>query len=119
MTLVGPRTREQVAGAMCEADVLVLPSIAEATPLVLLEAMSNALPWIASDTCGSASDLAGGVIVAQGGFAPAITRVLSDVAARAALGEAGRAAYAGEYSWETVAPRYLAAVSSLTRRAAA
>ena len=119
VTLAGPRTREQVAGAMREADVLVLPSIAEATPLVLLEAMSNGLPWIASDTCGSASDLAGGVIVPQGAFAPAITKLLSDDTARSALADAGRASYEAEYSWETVAPRYLAAVSSLTLRAAA
>ena len=70
---------------MAESDILVLPSIAEATPLVLLEAMSKGLPWIASETCGSASELAGGVIVAQGGFAAAIAQLLSNA------GLAGRA----------------------------
>ena len=38
--LLGPCTSETVAAAMDEADVFLLPSLAEATPLVLLEAMS-------------------------------------------------------------------------------
>jgi glycosyltransferase involved in cell wall biosynthesis len=108
--LLGPRTREEVAGAMLQSDLLVLPSIAEATPLVLLEAMSNRLPWIASDTCGSASDLAGGMIVAQQGFAGEIQRLLADPGARKALATAGRVAYEIGYSWDAVAPRYLAAL---------
>ncbi len=113
VTLLGAGSREEVAGAMSQSDLLVLPSIAEATPLVLLEAMSHGLPWIASDTCGSASDLAGGTIVPQGGFASEIDRLLSQPAERALLRTAGRSAYATGYSWEAVAPRYLAALGPL------
>ena len=109
--LLGDATREEVAGAMLQSNLLVLPSIAEATPLVLLEAMSHGLPWIASDTCGSASELAGGTIVAQGGFAAEIERLLADAAERRSLGAAGRAAYTAGYSWDAVAPRYLAALA--------
>jgi glycosyltransferase involved in cell wall biosynthesis len=109
--LLGARSREEVAGAMAESDILVLPSIAEATPLVLLEAMSKGLPWLASETCGSASDLAGGLTVAQGGFAEAIARLLSSPAARAELGRSGRVRYAAEFSWDAVAPRYLEALA--------
>ena len=110
VVLLGAGTREEVAGAMREADVLVLPSIAEATPLVLLEAMSNGLPWLVSDTCESAADLAGGQIVARGSFAPAIAALLASPQARSELGRAGRAAYDAAYSWQHVAPRYLAAL---------
>jgi glycosyltransferase involved in cell wall biosynthesis len=110
VTLLGALPRDEVAGAMAESDVLVLPSIAEATPLVLLEAMSHGLPWIASDTCGSAPDLAGGAIVAQSEFATTIERLLGDETGRARLAAAGRAAYEAEYSWASVAPRYLAAL---------
>jgi glycosyltransferase involved in cell wall biosynthesis len=110
VTLLGPRTRAEVAGAMAQADLLVVPSLAEATPLVLLEAMSHGLAWLASDTCGSAPDLAGGSIVAHGGFAAEIAALLADPHGRAALGRAGAAAYAAEYSWDVIAPRYLAAL---------
>ena len=110
VTLLGAATREEVAGAMLQSDLLVLPSIAEATPLVLLEAMSHGLPWIASDTCGSASELSGGSVVPVQEFAPEIERLLADSGARKALAAAGRAAYADGYSWEAVAPRYLAAL---------
>jgi glycosyltransferase involved in cell wall biosynthesis len=112
VVLLGAGTRAEVAAAMREADLLVLPSIAEATPLVLLEAMSNGLPWLVSDTCESARDLAGGKIVARGAFAPAIAELLASPQARETLGRAGRTAYAAGYSWETVAPRYLAALGS-------
>jgi glycosyltransferase involved in cell wall biosynthesis len=116
VTLLGAGSREEVAGAMLQSDLLVLPSIAEATPLVLLEAMSNGLPWIASDTCGSAPELAGGTIASQGGFAAEIERLLSQPAERALLRAAGRSAYAAGYSWEAVAPRYLAALGPLGDR---
>ncbi len=112
VSLLGGRTREEVAGSMREADVLVLPSIAEATPLVLLEAMSHGLPWIASETCGSAPDLAGGLIVPNSGLGEAIAALLADGAVRQQLGVAGRARYRAEYSWDAVAPRYLAALAA-------
>ncbi|HYB22947.1 MAG TPA: glycosyltransferase, partial [Solirubrobacteraceae bacterium] len=54
--LLGPATPEAVAAAMDQASILLLPSLAEATPLVLLEAMSRELPWIATPTCGAAHD---------------------------------------------------------------
>ena len=89
----------------------MLPSIAEATPLVLLEAMSKGLPWIASETCGSASELAGGVIVGAGGLCggdhPAPRRTRARGPSSVAPGDAR---YVAEYSWDAVAPRYLAAL---------
>jgi glycosyltransferase involved in cell wall biosynthesis len=112
VTLLGGRSREEVAGAMLEADLLVLPSIAEATPLVLLEAMSRGLPWIASETCGSAPDLAGGLIVANGRLAEAISAALADRPWRERTGQAGRERYRAEYSWDAVAPLYLAALAA-------
>jgi glycosyltransferase involved in cell wall biosynthesis len=110
VVLFGEATREEVAGAMAQADVLVLPSIAEATPLVLLEAMSHGLPWIVSDTCRSAADLAGGSIASPAAFAAELERMLADPVGRKALGAAGRRTYLEGYSWEVVGPRYLEAV---------
>ena len=97
-----------VAAAMAEAELLLLPSLAEATPLVLVEAMSHGLPWIATPTCGSAHDHAGGLIRPLDEFPEAIAQLLGDPAARTALGAAGRAHWEASYSWNVVGPRYVA-----------
>jgi hypothetical protein len=39
-----------------------------------------------------------------------MTELLADPRARAELGAAGRSGYAAGYSWQSVAPRYLAAI---------
>jgi glycosyltransferase involved in cell wall biosynthesis len=108
VTLHGPAEPPVVAAAMAQADLLLLPSLAEATPLVLVEAMSHGLPWIATPTCGSAHDHAGGVIRPLAEFPRAIAQLLGDPAARAALGAAGRAHWQAAYSWDVVGPRYVA-----------
>ena len=108
VTLFGPAEPAVVAAAMVEADLLLLPSLAEATPLVLVEAMSHGLPWIATPTCGSAHDHAGGLIRPLDEFPEAIAQLLGDPAARMALGAAGRAHWESAYSWDVVGPRYVA-----------
>jgi glycosyltransferase involved in cell wall biosynthesis len=108
VTLFGPAERPVVAAAMAEADVLLLPSLAEATPLVLVEAMSHGLPWIATPTCGSAHDHAGGLIRTLADFPETIAQLLGDAAGRASLGAAGRAHWEAAYSWDVVGPRYVA-----------
>ncbi|MBC7246762.1 MAG: glycosyltransferase [Actinobacteria bacterium] len=60
--ILGPLPRETVAAAMEEADLLLLPSVAESFPLVVLEAMSHRLPWVASDNCSGLQDVPGGRI---------------------------------------------------------
>jgi len=102
----GGATPEEVAGLMAAASLLLLPSAAEATPLVILEAMSHGLPWLATPHCGAVHDHAGGLIVALDGFLPAARRVLADGAARAALGAAGHDHWAACYTWEQIATRY-------------
>ena len=84
-----------------------------ATPLVLVEAMSHGLPWIATPTCGSAADHAGGLIVPLDRFPDAIRFLLSDDEARSALGPAGRAHYDAAYSWDVVGERFHALLSGV------
>jgi glycosyltransferase involved in cell wall biosynthesis len=98
--------RETVAAAMEAADLLVLPSLAEATPLVLLEAMSHGLPWIATPTCGSASELTGGVIAPIERFADVAFDLLARPVELAALGATGREHWRAAYSWDVMARRY-------------
>ncbi len=104
--LLGPAAPTAVAAAMDDADLLLLPSLAEATPLVLVEAMSRRLPWIATPTCGSAHDHAGGLILPLELFGEGIDFLRADPAAAAALGAAGCEHWRHSYTWEVVGPRY-------------
>jgi len=106
VTLGGPASPAVIAAAMGAADVLLLPSLAEATPLVLLEAMSHGLPWIATPTCGAAHDHAGGLILPLRGFGAGIDFLLDDPDAARALGEAGAAHWSAAYTWDVMGPRY-------------
>lgn len=47
--LPGPASREQVAAAMEEADIFLLPSFAEILPVVLMEAQATGLPVVSTD----------------------------------------------------------------------
>jgi glycosyltransferase involved in cell wall biosynthesis len=49
---VGRRSREEIAEFMSRASALVVPSIYEGMPLVILEAMSRGLPIVASRVSG-------------------------------------------------------------------
>ena len=109
--LTGRAPAGEVAAAMAESDILLLPSRVEATPLVLVEAMSHGLPWIATPGCGSARDHAGGLVVPLAQFPDAIGVLLADDAARAELGAAGRAHYEAAYSWDVVGDRFHALLS--------
>lgn len=104
--LFGGATREEVAGLMAAARALLLPSRVEATPLVILEAMSHGLPWIATPGCGAVHEHAGGRIVPLEDFLPTARTLLDDEPARRALGAAGREHWAACYTWDAIAPRY-------------
>ncbi|HEU4976357.1 MAG TPA: glycosyltransferase family 4 protein [Baekduia sp.] len=104
--LAGPRGREEVSGLMDAASLLLLPSKVEATPLVILEAMSHGLPWIATPGAGAVHDHAGGLIVGLERFLPAARALLAQPAATERLGAAGREHWAASYSWERLAARY-------------
>ena len=104
--LLGPAGSEQVAAALDDAQMLLLPSLAEATPLVLLEAMSRCVPWIATPTCGAAHDHAGGLVLPLALFGEGIEFLLGDARAARKLGGAGRAHWQDCYTWDVLGPRY-------------
>ncbi|MGH2859460.1 MAG: glycosyltransferase, partial [Solirubrobacteraceae bacterium] len=108
VTILGPRGPDDVAAAMRSASILLLSSKAEATPLVLLEAMSVGLPWIATPTCGAAHDHAGGLILPLAMFGDGIDFLLDDKLRPRRLGVAGAAHWRSCYTWDVIGPRYAA-----------
>lgn len=93
---------EGIAAAMRAADVLVLASHSEASPLVVLEAMSCGLPWLATPGCGTVHEQAGGLVATLSSFHEVIMRLKVDADLRRQLGELGRAHWAASYDWSHV-----------------
>jgi glycosyltransferase involved in cell wall biosynthesis len=87
------------------ADAYVLPSIREGLPIALLEAMSSALPCVATriegSTDGLVDDRVNGILVAPDAeteMAAAIRLVLNDAGTAARLGAAARRTVLDRYS---------------------
>lgn len=104
-----------VAALMARLDALVLPSLFEGFPNVVLEAMACRLPVVATpvgDVPNLVADGESGLLV-PAGDAGALARALDSLAAlppdeRRRMGERGRAAAEARFSIEQVALRHLA-----------
>lgn len=93
---------EGVAAAMQAANVLVVPSHAEASPLCILEAMSHRLPWIATPACDAAQEHAGGVVLPVVDFRRAVTLLMQDPAMCRALAKTGYGHWEACRQWPSV-----------------
>ena len=130
--ILPPQDKGVVASAMEQADLLLLPSQAEAFGRVVLEAMSHRLPWIASTNCTGLKELKGGKLVqlerglTRGVIPPAkrgwvvqdpepvrspfveeVRGLLSDQVERERLGEEGYREWKDNYRWRNFLVRYL------------
>jgi len=103
VTFAGALSQHQVAEALQEADMMVLPSFAEGVPVVLMEALASGLPAIATRVAGVPELVdheVSGLIVAPGdvaGLRDAILRLAVDPAGRARMGQAGRERVVADY----------------------
>ncbi|HPV82888.1 MAG TPA: glycosyltransferase [Nitrospira sp.] len=91
-----------VASALAAADLVVLASHAEVSPLCLLEAMSLGRPWLATPECGTAAEHAGGLVLPLSQFAAAVRLLRSHPEFRAELGRLGREHWAQSHDWAAV-----------------
>jgi glycosyltransferase involved in cell wall biosynthesis len=91
--------RDDVPALLAHADLMLLPSLADAMPMTVLEALAVGTPVVASDVGDVASMLGeGGICVPPGNgeaLAAAVARVLGEPALRDSLRAAGRERAAG------------------------
>jgi glycosyltransferase involved in cell wall biosynthesis len=98
-----------MADAMAAADIYLLPSLFEGTPLTLIEAMFEGMPIVTTATCGMKDvieDGRNGLLTpmrSPQAIVTAVERLLGDSALRARLGQAARAEALQSYTWQRVA----------------
>jgi len=108
-----------VADVFASADIFVLPSIFEGTPLTLMEAMWSGLPIVSTDTCGMHDVLRhedNGLLIpirAPERLAQELERLLDDPGLRAKLGRNARSEAIQRYTWRKSAQTVREAYESL------
>jgi len=116
LTFLGRVPRERITEEYQQADVLVLPSLAEGSAEVTYEALAAALPIITTHAAGSvARDGIEGRIVPERdpeALADAIEEVVENRALRARMAAAARER-ARDYTWERYGERLLLGMNSL------
>jgi len=119
VVFVGRRSHDQMPQIVAAADVLVLPSLNEGLPRVILEAMATGLPVVATSVGGIpelVTDGRTGLLVRpgdEGALADAVCRVLADPDVAKAWGRAGRDVAEREYEREANLRRYAQMVESV------
>ena len=109
LSFVGYKSQSEVAQALSEVDLLVLPSFAEGLPVVLMEAMAAGLPVLTTQIAGVpelVEDGQTGLLVPPGdagALRDGMLQLLSDPATAAAMGARGRVKVATEFNIESEA----------------
>lgn len=129
VTFRGKVSAGELQRAYAGADVFVLPSVLDARGdteglgVVLLEAMNEGVPVIASRVGGIVDivvDGETGVLVPAGdvaALAAALERLVGDPAYAHRLGEAGRARVRSHFTWEAITAQWDAVYRALARPA--
>ena len=98
--------RADVVSAVQEADVMLITSTREASPLVVLESMAAGTPWVAFDV-GCVREHVGGVVVhSSEEMARAAVSLLRDPQARTKLGHEGQQRARERHDWDAIAQSY-------------
>lgn len=111
--------RADVPELLAAGDALVLPSLWEGMPNVILEAMAAGLPVVATRVEGTAElvvDGRTGLLTARQSpreLAAALERLLTDPASARMMGRAGQERAKAEFSWGKMVSRYEQLYNSL------
>ncbi len=115
---VGETTEAEIPGLLAAGDLFVWPAVNEAYGMALLEAQASGLPVIAGRTGGVpdiVEDGVTGLLSAPGdtaAFAAALTALLGDGAARAAMARAALRRVAAQHGLDAAAQRLGAILSA-------
>ena len=111
----------EVAERLRDSDVLLVPSLMEGLPTVVLEALASGVPVVATD-CGGVSeamtDGREGLLVAPRdaeALARALERLWRDPALRARMGEAGRETATSRFELDRQLREFLALYTEVAR----
>jgi glycosyltransferase involved in cell wall biosynthesis len=115
VTVVNARDDRETAAALAAADIFVLPSLFEGTPLTLIEAMWSGLPVVTTATAGMKDVVRhdeNGLLVQPGSvesLAGGIDRLVRDGDLRRRLGVAAHRTAVERYTWQQTAAAFEAA----------
>jgi len=97
--------REDVLAAYHQADIFLLGSEKECSPLVILEAKASRLPFVSTD-CGNVREWTGGVVCLPEKMAAYANRILDDDEIRKTLAEEGFKQWKEKFTWDSIVNRY-------------
>jgi glycosyltransferase involved in cell wall biosynthesis len=113
ITLMPQLDREEIVTAYKEADLFLFGSYLECAPLVILEAMAAALPFVTTPV-GNVRDYPEcGLIVDRARLGKATAALMSDVALRHRLGNNGRVRWERHHRWSDIIDQYETLFTSL------
>lgn len=110
---------DDMAGLLCDVDVVVLPSYREGTPRILLEAAASGLPLVSTDVPGCRevveSNINGLLVPAKNSkaLAEAIKYLAGNSAERERMGRAGRKKILDEFDEQIVIHKTIAVYKEL------
>ena len=114
-----PDDDHDMATIFARADLFLLPSLFEGTPLTLMQALMSGLPIVTTSTCGMkdviSNEKTGLLIPIREPHAvvTAVERLLSSPSLRRELGTAARRAALQQYTWDQAAAPVLHAYEAL------
>ena len=114
-------SEKATAQVFAAADLFLLPSLFEGTPLTLIEAMASGLPIVTTATCGMKDvieDGRTGLLIptrSPGAIIEAVDRLIADSALRARLGVAAQQEALSRYTWDKSAIPVLTAYEQIYR----